>query len=151
MMLTIVGGGAFGTAHATTYAQTHDVNLWSRNASTLLQSRISHRLPDVQIPQAVTITDDLAALHQATVLLALPMQQLGAFLDTLPAETQPLALIACCKGIDLNTGLGPVDLIDRARPTSEAAILSGPSFAADIARGLPTALVIAARQDAIAK
>ena len=104
-MLTIVGGGAFGTALATTYAQTHDVNLWSRNASTLLQSRISHRLPDVHIPQAVTITDDLAALHQATVLLALPMQQLGAFLETLPAETQPLALIACCKGIDLNTGL----------------------------------------------
>ncbi|NRB05219.1 MAG: NAD(P)-dependent glycerol-3-phosphate dehydrogenase [Rhodobacteraceae bacterium] len=144
MTITIVGSGAFGTALALCYAACGDVILWSRNAETLAKTRHSPRLPGHSLPDNVVVTDNLACLHEATVLLALPTQQLGAFLEGMPAPIAPKAMVACCKGIDLASGLGPVDLIARHQPSCIPAVLTGPSFAVDIAKGLPTALIVAA-------
>jgi glycerol-3-phosphate dehydrogenase (NAD(P)+) len=75
------------------------------------------------------------------------MQSLGALLDRWPQVDARQPLVACCKGLDLATLRGPVALIDARRPGVQAAILTGPSFAADIAKGLPTALTLAATGD----
>jgi glycerol-3-phosphate dehydrogenase (NAD(P)+) len=71
------------------------------------------------------------------------MQALGKLLDTWPVAGTGQPLVACCKGVDLSTLRGPVALILSRRPEATAAILTGPSFATDIARGLPTALTLA--------
>jgi len=143
MSIAILGGGAFGTALAIALSQGQGpVSLWARAADQLLTTRQSPRLPGHVLPETVTVEPDLAIAAQADLLLlALPMQQLSGLLAQLPARPgQPL--IACCKGIDLATGRGPTTLIRDAAPGAISAILSGPSFAADIAAGLPTALTL---------
>jgi glycerol-3-phosphate dehydrogenase (NAD(P)+) len=77
------------------------------------------------------------------VLLSLPMQALRGFLDGAAAGLDGLPLVACCKGVDLGTLTGPSVVMARHCPRSPVAVLTGPSFAADIARGLPTALTLA--------
>lgn len=75
------------------------------------------------------------------------MQALGAALDAWPQIDDRQPVVACCKGVDLTTLRGPVAVIEARRPGVQAAILTGPSFAADIARGLPTALTLATTRD----
>lgn len=144
MKVAILGAGAFGTALAVALGRTGPVTLWGRG----LTGRESPRLPGVMLPENVSVTADIGTVTTAdVVLLALPMQALGGFL----ADHAPLLngrrLVACCKGVDLVTGLGPTALIARACPALPPAILTGPSFAADIARGLPTALTLACADD----
>ena len=83
----------------------------------------------------------------SALLLALPMQVLGGFLARHPVHAP--AMVACCKGVDLIHLTGPATLIAAARPDVMAAILTGPSFAADIAQGLPTALTLAGGDEAL--
>lgn len=143
-MIGIAGAGAFGTALAVALAADgRKVTLWGRDAS-LSETRRSPRLPDVAIPSSVTITKNVSNLAEcAVVLLALPMQQLSAFLTTQGAGLLPTSLIACCKGIDLTSLQGPTAVIRAAGAKAAVGVLTGPSFAADIARGLPTALTLA--------
>lgn len=148
-MIGIVGAGAFGTALAVTLAREgHQVRLWARNAQQVVElqssGRNTRRLPGIDFPENVTITAEIDDLSMAdAVLLTLPMQALRGFLDDHAAVLDGLPLVACCKGVDLVTLTGPTALIRAACPASVAAILTGPSFAADIARGLPTALTLA--------
>lgn len=151
--IAILGAGAFGTALAVALAQGgRQVTLWGRDAVTMAAieaSRQSPHLPDVVLPDGLVVTGTLPDLAGAdSVLLAVPMQALAGFLrDTaLPARD----FVACCKGADLETGLGPVATISAALP-GDHAILTGPSFAADIARGLPTALTLACADEAQAE
>jgi glycerol-3-phosphate dehydrogenase (NAD(P)+) len=148
-MIGIVGAGAFGTALAIALGRDgRDVTLWARDPAVVATMRRSGRnnaaLPEVQFPPTVTATATLEDLHSAdAVLLAVPMQSLRPFLVQGAALLNGLDLVACCKGIDLVTQLGPVSILQEACPASACAILTGPSFAADIARGLPTALTLA--------
>jgi glycerol-3-phosphate dehydrogenase (NAD(P)+) len=144
MSIAVIGGGAFGTALAVALGREGAVTLWARYALPMLETRQSPRLPGVKLPETVTVTQDLqtAAMHD-TLLLAVPMQQLGRLLDQIETPQSGHALIACCKGIDLTEGVGPSAMIARHRPDAVPAILTGPSFAVDIARGLPTALTLA--------
>ena len=153
MTLAVVGAGAFGTALAIALAREgQPVLLYCRDeqaAETMQASRMSgERLPGHALPDSLEVTWDIARSAGLVTLLAVPMQSLADALHELPAKTDQL--VACCKGIDKATGLGPVETIESVRPTGEAAVLTGPSFAADIARGLPTALVLAARSDELA-
>jgi glycerol-3-phosphate dehydrogenase (NAD(P)+) len=144
MTVAILGGGAFGTALAVALGRDGPVTLWARDITVLQANRQSPRLPGVTLPEGVKVTSDLEQAAQChTVLLAVPMQQLGGLLDSIAAPQDRHALVACCKGIDLTEGIGPCALIARHRPDAIPAILTGPSFAADIARGLPTALTLA--------
>ncbi|MGQ0609696.1 MAG: NAD(P)H-dependent glycerol-3-phosphate dehydrogenase [Paracoccaceae bacterium] len=152
-MIGVVGAGAFGTALAVTLAREgRAVTLWARSAedaAAMTRTRINaRRLPGVDLPEGVRITADLADLAGArAVLLALPMQALGGFLAASPPRAPDL--VACCKGIDLGTLSGPTALIRRHVPGARASILTGPSFAADLARGLPTALTLAGGDEAL--
>jgi glycerol-3-phosphate dehydrogenase (NAD(P)+) len=147
-LIGIVGAGAFGTALAIALGREgREVRLWARDAAQVAAMQAGRRnearLPGVELPKSVTVTAEIAGLLQAeTVLLALPMQSLRGFLAGAP-ELNGLPLVACCKGIDLTTLQGPTSVIAAACPLSQIAILTGPSFAADIARGLPTALTLA--------
>lgn len=152
MSVAVLGAGAFGTALAITLAQNGPVLLWARDpgqASAMAGTRENvRRLPGVVLPENISVTADLTRVLQAEpLLLALPMQEIGAFLQQHRAAMSGKTLIACCKGIDLETGQGPSALIGSICPTSRAAILTGPGFAADIARGLPTALTLACAED----
>jgi glycerol-3-phosphate dehydrogenase (NAD(P)+) len=143
-VIAVLGAGAFGTALAVALSREgREVVLWARDAQAFAGGG-ARRLPGVSLPSALQTTTDLARAAQAeTVLLALPAQALAGFLALERARLDGKALVACCKGIDLATGLGPVATLAAACPRATAAILTGPSFAADIAQGLPTALTLA--------
>jgi glycerol-3-phosphate dehydrogenase (NAD(P)+) len=149
--LDILGAGAFGTALAIAYAQAgHDVTLWARDgAQEMRRTRENaRRLPGHRLPEALHVTGDLSDLTGNCALLALPTQTLGGFL----AETDLRAdiLVSCAKGIDRATGLGPTALIAR-HSKATVAQLTGPSFAVDIAAGLPTALTLACVDDSVGR
>lgn len=148
MTIAVAGGGAFGTALAIALAlDGKRVTLWARNAdavSTMNATRQNPRLPHVKLPDEISVTHDLADLFAADIiLLATPAQTLRGFLQDNAAHLAQKSLIACCKGIDLTTMTGPVTTIQDVVPSAVAGILTGPSFAADIARGRPTALTLA--------
>ncbi|MCB6177888.1 NAD(P)H-dependent glycerol-3-phosphate dehydrogenase [Rhodobacter sp. Har01] len=143
-MIAIAGGGAFGTALAVAFAADgRRVRLWGRDPR-LAALRESPKLPGVALPATVDVVESVSDLAEnGPVLLAMPMQALRDFLGS---DGQPLLgedLVACCKGIDLATLQGPADVIAAAGARAAMAVLTGPSFAADIARGLPTALTLA--------
>ncbi|MBV2359522.1 NAD(P)-dependent glycerol-3-phosphate dehydrogenase [Thalassococcus sp. CAU 1522] len=149
MSVAVLGGGAFGTALAISIAQVRPVILWARNAQDWTD-RQSPRLPDAPVPDAVALTGDLKrAIGADTLLFAVPMQSLSGLLAAIPETLQGKALVACCKGIDLRTGQGPAHRLAETKPEATAAILTGPSFATDIARGLPTALTLACADDTV--
>ncbi|MFC2970018.1 NAD(P)H-dependent glycerol-3-phosphate dehydrogenase [Acidimangrovimonas pyrenivorans] len=152
--ITVLGAGAFGTALAVTLARGGaSVTLWARNPGQVAQMQNTGenkaRLPGVKLPINVAVTSEISFVPaDEPVLLTLPMQTLRGFLSESRAQLDGRKLVACCKGIDLTTLEGPASLIARACPKAVPAILTGPSFAADIARGLPTALTLACADDA---
>ncbi|KIC24385.1 MULTISPECIES: NAD(P)H-dependent glycerol-3-phosphate dehydrogenase [unclassified Leisingera] len=148
MSISVLGSGAFGTALAISLAGNGPVTLWARNpmkAQAMQDSRRNGtRLPGVELPENLSVTADIAEACQSEVLLlAVPMQTLRGVLEEYGAHLAGKTLVACCKGIELDSGLGPVAVIREVLPDAQAALLTGPSFAADIARGLPTALTLA--------
>lgn len=155
MSISVIGAGAFGTALAISLAKTgRRVTLWSRDethASALQQTRENQtRLPGVMLPPSITATADITQALCDTILLAVPMQKLRGLLEDNPLLNGH-RLVACCKGVELSSGLGPVGVIRDCAPNALPAILTGPSFAADIAIGLPTALTLAAEDDTAGK
>lgn len=148
MSVAVLGAGAFGTALAISLAGKGPVTLWARDMDQAIAMQSARenltRLPDVRFPDALKVTSDIAeATAFDTLLLAVPMQKLRTALIDHAVHLQNRTLVACCKGIELQSGLGPIAVIREALPQGQAALLTGPSFADDIARGLPTALTLA--------
>ena len=145
----VIGAGAFGTALAVTQAsQTRPVILWGRDAKAmrLMQdSRENNRtLSGVSFPPSLNATADLSQAAEADViLLSIPTQTLRGFLLDHGAALAGTTLVACCKGVERGTGLLPTQVITDVLPGAKTAVLTGPSFAADIGRGKPTALTLA--------
>ncbi|MBV7379919.1 NAD(P)H-dependent glycerol-3-phosphate dehydrogenase [Maritimibacter dapengensis] len=146
MSVSVLGAGAFGTALAIAIARSGTpVTLWARDPGDMAETRENtRRLPGFAFPDALTVTDDLDAALSDIVLIAVPMQKLAGFLTDHANKLSGRTLVATCKGIDLTTGEGPAEIIERTCPNATSALLSGPSFAVDVAAGLPTALTIAA-------
>ncbi len=155
-MIGVMGAGAFGTALAVSLAQGGArVTLWARDTDAVAAMRDSHvnpRLPGVTLPDAVQPTAETGSLAgDFPVLLAVPMQKLREVARTHAALLSGRHIVACCKGIELSTGLGPSEVLAEVLPDATVALLTGPSFAADIARGLPTALTLACEDTACAE
>lgn len=150
MKVSVIGAGAFGTALAISLGHEGPVTLWARDIRDMAERRENTaRLPGCPLPDALTVTRDLTRATAAEILLlAVPMQQLRGVLRATPDLFAGKQLVACCKGIELSTGKGPVSILREVIPDATAAILTGPSFAADIARGLPTALTLACADEA---
>ena len=154
MSIAVLGAGAFGTALAISLARDgRAVRLWARDAdhcAAMARDRQNGaRLDGFAFPDSLQVVSDLSLVADAdTILLAIPTQKLGGFLQQSGDLLDGKALVACCKGIDLSTGQGPTTTIQTHSRNAKAAILSGPSFARDIAAGLPTALTLAAKTSA---
>jgi glycerol-3-phosphate dehydrogenase (NAD(P)+) len=154
----IAGAGAWGTALANVAAAAgHDVILWMRTveqADAIAQSRTNERfLPGIRLHDRIRPTADLAMLAPASaVLLVTPAQTTraiaGRLAGILPTETP---LVLCAKGIERATNAFLCDVVEIIRPGAPVAVLSGPSFADDVARGLPTAVTLACRDGALAR
>jgi glycerol-3-phosphate dehydrogenase (NAD(P)+) len=148
-MITIMGAGAFGTALAVSLARKGaTVRLWAHDPAHVAELRKTRqntrRLPDIPLSETIDPVNALSDLAAGDpVLLAVPMQTLRKVLAAEQTQLQHRPLVACCKGMDLITHLGPVQTIQAQIPSATAAVLTGPSFAEDIARGLPTALTLA--------
>ncbi len=144
--VSVLGAGAFGTALACALSD-RVVTLWARDpdAARTMQERRENtrRLPGVPLRDTVIVTSELGDALAPVMLLALPMQQLAGFVRDRADLLAGRALVVCCKGVDLKTGRGPARLVADAFPQGTVAVLTGPSFAADIGRGLPTALTLA--------
>jgi glycerol-3-phosphate dehydrogenase (NAD(P)+) len=156
MSVSVLGSGAFGTALAISLAGNGPVTLWSRNADRAQQMRETRenatRLPNITLPGDINVTGDIAeALRADTLLLAVPMQKLRSALQDHAPALRGKTLVACCKGIELTSGLGPVAVIKEGVPDASVALLTGPSFADDIAHGLPTALTLACEDTELGK
>ena len=154
MNVVVLGAGAWGTALALAAALRHDTLLWTRDAAqaeALRAQRCTARnLPEVALPAALRITADLdAALRHAQgglMVVATPMAALRERLAQLP-PTMP-ALWAC-KGFEAGSGALGHEIARELRPGVAGGVLSGPSFALEVARAQPTALVAASRDAAL--
>jgi glycerol-3-phosphate dehydrogenase (NAD(P)+) len=149
--IAVVGAGAWGTALANAAAQGgRRVLLWSRDADHAAAMRATrenrHRLPGVMLAASVVPTADLGEVAAArAVLLAVPAQSLRGVAEALaPVMAPGIPVVICAKGIERGSGEFLSDLVAGTLPEAMPAILSGPSFAEDVARGLPTAVVLAA-------
>jgi glycerol-3-phosphate dehydrogenase (NAD(P)+) len=150
----VIGAGAWGTALALAAAQAgRSVTLWAREAEVVEQiARHSENiafLPGVKLPSAIRATGDLAEASETdAVLVVVPAQHLRASLRALAAKLcQATPVVLCAKGIERGSGRLMTEILIAEIPGCEPAILSGPSFARDVARGLPTAVTIAARAE----
>ncbi len=146
--LAVVGAGAWGTALAQVMADRADVLIWAREPEVVAAINDGHEnplfLPGVALGPRIRATGDLAdlAVHRLW-LVAPPAQHLGRVLAAAPLAHAP-ALVLCAKGIEAGTRRLMAEVAAGVAPASPLAVLSGPSFAADVARGLPTAVTLAA-------
>src|ERR1700730_2065823 len=155
--VAVIGAGAWGTALAGVASRAgRDVVLYARSpasAAEIAATRENPKLPGVQLAPGIAVTNDLALAARADILLvATPAQDLREAVTALAphlAKTTPL--IACAKGIERGTHKFMTEVIAEAAPGAMPAILSGPSFADDVARGLPTAVTLAAKDAALAR
>jgi glycerol-3-phosphate dehydrogenase (NAD(P)+) len=153
--IAVLGAGAFGTALAISLSTAqNDVVLWARSKDQITKMSSDRtnakRLPNCPLPPILALTSDLKKASAADIiLLATPMQKLSEFAKENSALLAGKMIVSCSKGVDLETGQGPVNLLESIVPNARVAILSGPSFAIDIAKGLPTALTIAGNDEAL--
>jgi len=152
--VAVLGAGAWGSALAAVLSARLEVALWARDraqAETIAASRRNERyLPGVEIPRAVEVTADLArATSSAQLLLAAtPVAGLRELAQKVGAS---IPIVWLCKGFEQGSGLLPHQVIEAALGEARCGVLSGPSFAAEVARGLPCALTLASRDAAFAR
>ena len=153
--VAVLGAGAWGSALANLAAHAgHSVTLWTRDpdqAATMEKSRENPRLLGMRLDDRVEVTGALSDAKDADViLLAVPAQSLRSVAAELRG-LKDVPVIACAKGIEHSTRKFMTEVIAEAAPGVTPAILSGPSFAADVARGLPTAVTLAASEESMAE
>ena len=147
--IAVIGAGAWGTALANTAARAErDVTLWARDPAVvalLTRQRENPRLPSIRLDDRISATGAIADVaHADAVLLVVPAQELRVAATALaPHVGQDTPVIACAKGIERGTHRFMTEIIGETISGAVPAILSGPSFAADVARGLPTAVTLA--------
>ncbi|MCX2861224.1 NAD(P)-dependent glycerol-3-phosphate dehydrogenase [Paucibacter sp. PLA-PC-4] len=156
MKITIFGAGAWGTALAIQAAARHQVVLWARDGAAAAEMAATRRnrryLPDTVLPDSLALSTDLAAAiahgRDGLLIVATPMAALREMLAALPDGAGVLWL---CKGFEAGTGLLGHQIAAAVQPQLRVGILSGPSFAQEVAAGQPTALVAASGDAALAQ
>ena len=154
--VAVIGAGAWGTALAGAAARAgRNVTLYARSTASVARMKATHenlRLPGVRLESGIDITGDMSRAARADVILIVtPAQNLREAVSALaPQLQQPTPVVACAKGIERGTHKFMTEVIAEAAPNAIPAILSGPSFADDVARGLPTAVTLAAKDETLA-
>ena len=153
--MAILGGGAWGTALACVLAQKHAaVTLWANEADTVSAINQANEnkefLPGIDLPEAIQATENLADLASADIILmVVPAQFARPVLAQLAQHNKHAVLVLCAKGIERDSLKLMSDVTAEIWPRAQIAVLSGPSFAADVARGLPTAVTLAIKDDSV--
>jgi glycerol-3-phosphate dehydrogenase (NAD(P)+) len=150
--MTVLGGGAWGTALAAAATRAgNNVTLWAREESTVRAINETKRntayLGDIELPDGIVATGDPKAALDGTklILAVVPAQQMRNALSNLASLIEKEAdIVICAKGIERATGKLMSEAVSDILPENPLAALSGPSFAVDVSRGLPTAVTIAA-------
>jgi glycerol-3-phosphate dehydrogenase (NAD(P)+) len=154
--IAILGAGAWGSALAVSLSAAHRVKLWARarvDADAIARTRTSRYLPEIPIPAAVAVEWNLASALDGAELVLVATSTAG--LRETATRLHPLdaspTLAWACKGFETSTGLLPHQVLAEALPMAgRVGALSGPSFALEVARGLPTALVFASADGSFA-
>jgi len=157
MRIAVLGAGAWGTALAIAFAARHQVVLWARDAGRV--EDMAHRgenrryLPNCPFPPALQVTADFpAALAGADLaILAAPLAGLRSLLEQLKAVAPTIPFLWVCKGLEAGSGLLPHQVVAEVMNDAACGVLTGPSFALEVARGLPTAITLAAADTAFAE
>jgi glycerol-3-phosphate dehydrogenase (NAD(P)+) len=156
--VAVLGAGAWGTALACTLAPRLAVTLWAREPAQVEALRESRRnaryLPEIELPQSLHLSADLgAAVRDAELLLAAtPVAGLRDLLSQLRFIAAPAPFVWVCKGFEQGTGMLPHQIVEEILGRdAQCGALSGPSFALEVARGLPCALTLAARDETFAR
>ena len=156
--LAVLGAGAWGTAITVALASRHDVRLWARDAaharSIELERRNARYLPEISVSASIRVTADFAAAIRSAGLLivATPVSGLRDVAKRLARQAATAPVVWLCKGFEQDTGLLPHQVV--AAELGErypCAVLSGPSFALEVAQGLPCALTLASREAELAR
>ena len=154
----VVGGGAWGTALAQTARLAgRNVLLWARSPTTVDEINRRHTnsayLPNVALDTQLAATTDLARMAEVdAVLLVTPAQTQRSTALALAQHIAPgLPVVICSKGLEQSTGKLMTDVLAETVPSCRVAVLSGPGFAEDVVRGLPTALTLACGDEALGK
>ena len=152
MRIAVLGAGAWGTAIAIAQAHRHTVTLWARDpqqAAALRLTRENERyLPGIVFPETLAVAADLSAAVAAAdlALVAVPLSGLRPTLRALRRETAKLPFVWLCKGLEADSGLLPHQVAaEEMAADLPCGVLTGPSFALEVARGLPAAVTLASR------
>jgi glycerol-3-phosphate dehydrogenase (NAD(P)+) len=150
MRIAVLGAGAWGTALAIAFAGRHAVSLWARDATRvadMARLRENQRyLPACPFPPALQVTADLkTALSAADLaILAAPLAGLRPLLEQIKLIAPAMPFLWVCKGLEAGSGFLPHQVVDQVMGDAVCGVLTGPSFALEVARGLPTAVTLAA-------
>jgi len=164
MNITVIGAGAWGTALAISLSSNHRVTLWARDAAqveAMRAARCNQRyLPDIPLPDALNLSADIAVAlcDSELVIIAVPTAALRATLQQLASREADArnvkfpGVVWVCKGFEAETSLLPHQVAEQELPQGVSyGVLSGPSFAQEVARGLPTALTLASSDEGFAQ
>jgi len=158
MRISILGSGAWGTALATSLAARHEITLWSRDVAQATVMRSTQRnqryLPDIPLPDNLKLTSELdEALHEVElVIVAVPVSGLRGTLLQIACRSKAVGVVWLCKGFETGTSLLPHQIVNETLPAEfPRGALTGPSFAQEVARGLPTALALASNDGEFAQ
>ncbi len=150
MKVAVLGSGAWGTALAVSFAPRHQVSLWARDARLIETMRESQRnqryLPDIELPAGLILSSDLDEILAGAelVIVAVPVAALRDTLQRIAKRAVQVPVIWVCKGFESGTSQLPHQIVTDTLPASfPRGVLSGPSFAQEVARNLPTALTLA--------
>lgn len=156
--IAILGAGAWGTALAVTFARRHDIALWGRDRPHQAELREQREnralLPGISLPEAIVIHDETAAALSgaALALVATPVAGLRESLRAVATQAPGLPVLWACKGLEAGSGLLPNDIArEELRETADYGVITGPSFAQEVAAGMPGAVTLAARSLAFAR
>lgn len=156
MQLAVLGAGAWGTALALTFAERHAVTLWTWQAEHAAAMQAAHEnaafLPGYPLPYSLAISADFSATIATTelALVATPMAGLRQAALQLAQLRSDLPFLWVCKGLEAGSGLLPHQVVASVHPAARCGALTGPSFADEVARGLPTAIALASADAAFA-
>jgi len=156
--ISVIGGGAWGTALAAMVSKSgRETLLWAREDDVVTSINQAHEnkdfLPGISLSPALKATGDMARAAQADIILiVVPAQFVRAVaLDLKPHLAESTPVILCAKGIEQSSGKLMSELVNEVLPKSPLVVLSGPTFAREVAAGLPSAVTIASKYQQIAR
>src|SRR5215472_12887724 len=153
----VIGAGAWGTALAMVTARTaRRVLVWTRDSDVADRINSAHEnpryLPSVTLPTSIGATTNLDSATAADALLVVvPAQSVRDILMKFQGLSRAKPIVLCAKGIEKTSGLLLTEVLQEMLPGANGSILSGPSFAGDVAKGLPTAITIAGERQTVAR